>query len=531
MNRRLQIIMPFIFGILIAIGVLIGKLIGSQGSGLPNRSMLVYPQNNKLNTVLDLISSEYVDTVNTSKMVEEMIPHLLDKLDPHSVYIPAKDLQQVNEELEGNFGGIGVQFSMQNDTVMVISVISGGPSAKLGILPGDRIVAVNDSSIAGKKISTDKVMKQLRGEMGTRVAVTILRGSQKLNFDIVRDAIPVYSIDVSYMVDAQTGYVKIDRFAQNTYDEMIMSMAKLKSKGCKQVVVDLRGNSGGLLDAVIRMCNEFLQKNDLIVYTVGRSQPRQDVRANGAGSCQDMKVIVLIDEFSASASEIFAGAIQDNDRGVVIGRRSFGKGLVQQQIPLPDGSALRLTVARYYTPSGRCIQKPYNGSTEDYYEDIIHRYDHGEFFSQDSVKFDEAEKYTTKSGRIVYGGGGIMPDIFVARDTTEFSNFYFNLRSKGTVYSFALSYADSHRDELKRYQSAQEIKKYLDQKPIIDELLKRAQKDGIVFNAKEFNRSKRMIDSEVKAYIARNIIDNEGFYPIIHSIDNVFQKAIDEAGK
>ena len=529
MNRRLQIIMPFIFGILIAVGVLIGKLIGSQGAGSPNRSMLIYPQSNKLNTVIDLISSEYVDTVNTSGMVEELIPQLLEKLDPHSVYIPAKDLQQVNEELEGNFGGIGVQFSMQNDTVLVISVISGGPSAKLGILPGDRIVAVNDSSIAGIKISTDKVMKQLRGEMGTQVKVSILRGSQKLNFDIVRDAIPVYSVDVSYMVNDQTGYVKIDRFAQTTYDEMIMALAKLKSQGCKQVIMDFRGNSGGLLDAVIRMCNEFLKKGDLIVYTEGRSQPRQDVNANGAGSCQDVKLIVLIDEFSASASEIFAGAIQDNDRGIVIGRRSFGKGLVQQQIPLPDGSALRLTVARYHTPSGRCIQKPYTGGSKDYYEDILHRYDKGEFFQKDSVKFDEQEKYTTKGGRTVYGGGGIMPDIFVARDTSEFTNYYFNLRSKGTVYSFALAYADVHRDALKQFKSAAGILKYLDERPIVKELLAKAQKDGIAFNAKEFELSKRLIEVEVKAYIARNIIDNEGFYPIIHAIDNVFQRAVEEA--
>lgn len=523
--------MPFIFGILIAVGVLIGKMIGSQGVGTSSRSMLIYPQNSKLNTVLNLISSEYVDTVNTTKMIEELIPGLLENLDPHSVYIPAKDLQQVNEELEGNFGGIGVQFSMQNDTVLVISVISGGPSAKLGILPGDRIIAVNDSSIAGMKISTDKVMKQLRGEMGTRVKVTILRGTQKLYFDIVRDAIPVYSVDVSYKVDDLTGYVKIDRFAQTTYDEVIMALAKLRSQGCKQVIMDFRGNSGGLLDAVIRMCNEFLKKGDLIVYTEGRSQPRQDVRANGAGSCQDIKLVVLIDEFSASASEIFAGAIQDNDRGVVIGRRSFGKGLVQQQIPLPDGSAIRLTVARYHTPSGRCIQKPYEGGNKDYYEDILHRYDKGEFFQKDSVKFDETEKYTTKSGRTVYGGGGIMPDIFVARDTSEFSNYYFSLRSRGTVYSFALTYADIHRDELKQLKTAAEILRFLDKRPIMEELLKKAQKDGIVFNAKEFNRSKRLIDVEVKAYIARNIIDNEGFYPIIHAVDNVLQRAVEEISK
>jgi carboxyl-terminal processing protease len=532
MNNRYKIILPLVFGVLIAAGIWIGKTIGAAGNAMgTNPSMLIYPQNNKLNTLINLISSEYVDTVNTSQIVEDVIPQLLDKLDPHSVYIPAKDLQQVNEELEGNFGGIGVQFSMQNDTVMVISVISGGPSAKLGILPGDRIIAVNDSSIAGIKISTDKVMKQLRGEMGTKVKVKILRGSQKIDFDIVRGMIPVYSVDVAYMVDQKTGYIKIDRFAQTTYDEMIMALAKLKSQGCTQVIMDFRGNSGGLLDAVIRMCNEFLSKNDLIVYTEGRSQPRQDVRANGAGSCQDVKLVVMIDEFSASASEIFAGAIQDNDRGVVVGRRSFGKGLVQQQIPLPDGSALRLTVARYHTPSGRCIQKPYTKGNKDYYEDIIHRYDQGEFFQKDSVKFDEAEKYTTKSGRTVFGGGGIMPDVFVARDTMAYSNYYFMLRSKGTVYSYALSYADKNREVLQKYKTAKELKQYLDSKPILDELVKKATQDGVVFNAREFERSKKMIDVEVKAYIARNIIDNEGFYPIIQEADNVFQTAVEEAAK
>lgn len=532
MNKKYQIILPLVFGVLIAIGIFIGKTITTRANMMDtNPSMLIYPQNNKLNTLINLISSEYVDTVNTSAMIEGIIPQLLDKLDPHSVYIPAKDLKQVNEELEGNFGGIGVQFSMQNDTVLVISVISGGPSARLGILPGDRIIEVNDSTIAGVKMSTDKVMKQLRGEMGTSVKVKILRGLQALDFEIVRGVIPVYSIDVSYMVDDITGYIKIDRFAQTTYDEMILALAKLKSQGCKQLIMDFRGNSGGLLDAVIRMCNEFLGKNDLIVYTEGRSQPRQDVRANGAGSCQDVKLVVMIDEFSASASEIFAGAIQDNDRGVVVGRRSFGKGLVQQQIPLPDGSAVRLTVARYHTPSGRCIQKPYNNGTKDYYEDIIHRYDQGEFFQQDSVKFDEQEKYTTTGGRTVYGGGGIMPDVFVARDTTGYSNYYFKLRSKGTIYSFALSYADKHRDILQKYKSAADLKMYLDDMPILTELVKKATKDGIPYKEAEFKESEKLIDVEVKAYIARNILDNEGFYPIIQEIDNVFIRAVEEASK
>lgn len=531
MSKQFKIVLPIIFGLLLAFGVLIGKQIGSQNPDSARRTMTIFPQNNKLNMVLDLISSEYVDTVNTTIMVEEIIPQVLDKLDPHSVYIPAKDFEQVNQELEGKFGGIGVQFSMQNDTVHVVSVVSGGPSAKLGILPGDRIIEVNDSTIAGVKLSTDKIMSQLRGDIGTKVKVTILRGRQRLNFDIVRDTIPVFSVDVSYMIDASTGYIRVDRFAQTTYEEMLKALARLKAQGCKQVIMDFRGNSGGLLDAVIRMCNEFLGKGDLIVYTEGRSQPRSDVRANGTGSCQDTKLIVLIDEFSASASEIFAGAIQDNDRGIVIGRRSFGKGLVQQQIPLPDRSAIRLTVARYHTPSGRCIQKPYANGNKDYYQDILHRYDSGEFFEKDSVKFDEKEQYTTKGGRTVYGGGGIMPDIFVSRDTVGMTNYYYKLRAKGTIYGFALTYADTHRDKLKSFKTASELHTYLNTQPIVDELLKKAQKDGVAFNAKEFGEARHLIDVEAKAYIARNIMDNDGFYPIIHEIDNVFQRAVEESKK
>lgn len=527
MNRRYQILLPLVFGLLLAVGVMIGKFLEQNGSAKPNRNLLIYPQNNKLSTVLDLISSEYVDTVNTAKIVEEVIPQLLEKLDPHSVYIPAKDLRQVNEELEGNFGGIGVQFSLQNDTVMVVSVISGGPSAKLGILPGDRIVAVDDSTIAGIKITNEKVMKKLRGEMGTRVKVGVLRGSQKLNFDIVRDAIPVYSVDVSYMVDRETGYIKIDRFAQTTYDEMLMALAKLRAKGAQKLILDFRGNSGGLLDVAIRMCNEFLQKGDLIVYTEGSAQPRQDVRANGAGSFQKIPLVVLIDEFSASASEIFAGAMQDNDRGMVIGRRSFGKGLVQQQIPLPDGSALRLTVARYHTPSGRYIQKPYAEGSEDYYADLMNRYDKGEFFQQDSVKFNEKDRFTTRSGRVVYGGGGIMPDVFVPRDTTDFTNYYFNLRAKGTIYTFALAYADQHRDALKQFETPELLMAHLNRQQIVGMLIQKAQKEGIATVPAELERSRKLIDTEVKAYIARNVLDNDGFYPIIHQLDNVFHRGVE----
>ncbi len=531
-NSKRQIFMPVIFALLVVLGIFIGRnFMPASRSG--SNPLMIYPQTNKLDALMKLIEDEYVDTINRQAIEEKIIPEILKNLDPHTVYIPAKDLAKVNEDLQGNFGGIGVQFSMQNDTVMVINVIPGGPSEKVGILPGDRIVTVDDSIIAGIEMPTDNVMKKLRGEMGTSVKVKIARRPHKelLEYNITRGIIPIYSVDVSYMVNKTTGYIKVDRFAQNTFQEFLTALAKLKANNCQELIIDFRGNSGGLLDVAIRLCNEFLPAKDLIVYTEGKAQKRQNVHANGAGTCQDMKVIVLIDEYSASASEIFAGAIQDNDRGLVIGRRSFGKGLVQQQIPLPDNSALRLTVARYHTPSGRCIQKPYENGAKDYYEDIYKRYEHGEFFTKDSIQFNDDLKYTTKNGRTVYGGGGIMPDIFVPRDTTILTDYFINLRMNGIIYRYALKYTDDHRKELANLTSAKEIEDYLNRKPLVSELLKFAKDTGVKFNQKEFNISKQLIELELKGYIARNIIDNEGFYPIIHQIDDIFLKAVDEAAK
>ncbi|WP_430811708.1 MULTISPECIES: S41 family peptidase [unclassified Carboxylicivirga] len=529
-NTRRQIFMPFLFALLVALGVFIGRNFMSTPMGKGN-PLMIYPQANKLDALMNLIEEEYVDTVDRQAIEERIIPEILKDLDPHSVYIPAKDLNKVNEELQGNFGGIGVQFSMQNDTVMVIQVIQGGPSEKVGILPGDRIVAVDDSTIAGIDLPTDEVMKRLRGEMGTEVKVGILRRPNKdlIDFNITRGSIPIYSVDVSYMVDETTGYIKVDRFAQNTYQEFLTALAKLKANNCQNVIIDFRGNSGGLLDVAIRLCNEFLPAKDLIVYTEGKAQRRQNVHANGAGTCQDTKVIVLIDEFSASASEIFAGAIQDNDRGLVIGRRSFGKGLVQQQIPLPDGSALRLTVARYHTPSGRCIQKPYDQGVDDYYEDLYKRLEHGEFYNQDSIHFDDALKYTTKNGRIVYGGGGIMPDIFVPRDTSMISDYFVRLRMNGIMYRYALEYTDNNRQKLETLNTADEIEKYLDKQNLLPDFLRFAKDKGVKFNREQYNLSRDLIAIEIKATIARNIIDNEGFFPIFHKVDDVFQRAVKEA--
>lgn len=524
MNSRRNALIPLFIGAAIALGIIIGRLTDTA-----NRSEKVQLDNsdNKLSTILNLINAAYVDTIDTKQIIEDAIPVILEKLDPHTVYIPAKNLQQVNEELEGNFGGIGVQFSIQEDTVVIVSVISGGPSSLLGLQPGDRIIAVGDSAFVGKKINNEKVMKSLRGEVGTEVKVTVKRNSSKIDFKIKRDLIPINSVDVAYMINDTLGYIKIDRFAQTTYNEMIRSIAKLKSEGCQTLIVDLRGNSGGFLETAIKMCNEFLAKNDLIVYTEGRTESRYDVRANGVGTCQNMGVVVLIDEYSASASEIFAGAMQDNDRGLIIGRRSFGKGLVQQQMPLSDSSAIRLTIARYHTPSGRCIQRPYNKGTEDYYEDIYHRYEAGEFFEADSIKFDESLKFTTRKGRTVYGGGGIMPDIFVPRDTTDMTNFYYNLRAKGIIYSFALDYADRNRAKISEAKDANELLKKLDEQKIFDELMAYTQKKGLKINNKEASVSRKLIITETQAYIARNILDDNGFYPIIHRVDNVLKRAIE----
>lgn len=527
-NTKRQIFQPILIALILILGIYIGYAVLPAKLG-KNRSLVIYPQTNKIDAILNLIEEEYVDTVNTTEMQEKVIPELLKNLDPHTVYIPAKDLENVNEELSSNFGGIGVQFSIQKDTVMVVAVVSGGPSEKVGILPGDRIVAVNDSIIAGNGIQNSVVLKLLRGEMGTQVNVGIIRRNltKPLNFEITRGKIPMYSVDVSYMVNDETGYIKVSRFAANTYSEFLTALAKLKANSCKKIIIDFRGNSGGYLDVAINLCNEFLHDKDMIVYTEGKSNPRQEVHANGKGTCQETTVAVLIDEFSASASEIFAGAIQDNDRGIIVGRRSFGKGLVQNQIPLPDGSALRLTIARYYTPAGRCIQKPYDNGNEEYYKDIVERYQHGEFFNKDSISINDSLQYTTKKGRTVYGGGGIMPDYFVPRDTTDLTNYYYQVRENGLIYRFALEYTDNNRSKIESFSTVEQITNYLNKQPILQDFVDYASSHGVKMNTPEYRQSKHIIETELQAYIARNIIDNDGFYPILGKIDEVLTEAVE----
>jgi len=485
---------------------------------------------NKVDELLSIINNQYVDTVNVKEMTEELMTDLVSKLDPHSVYIPASDLENVNSELEGSFSGIGVQFNIQNDTVMIVAVVSGGPSEKVGLLAGDRIVQVNDTAFVGKKITNEKVMKKLRGQAKTKVKLGIKRHGTKeiLHYSIMRGEIPVNSVDIAYMIEPQVGYIKVSKFAATTYSEFLDAIAKLRSKGAKKYIIDLRENSGGFMDQAINMVNEFLPEGRMIVYSVGKSYPRSEAKSDGKGSCINAPLVVLIDEFSASASEIFSGAIQDNDRGMIVGRRSFGKGLVQQQLDLSDGSAVRLTVARYYTPSGRSIQKPYvKGKAEAYEMDILNRFKHGEFDTKDSIHIADSLKYKTVSGRTVYGGGGIMPDFFVPRDTTEFTPYLNKVINYGYLYQFAFQYVDRNRDKLKGIKTWQQMSVYLESQHILNDFVAFATTKGVPANAKQINISKKLLESQLEAYITRNILGDSGFYPLLYKDDSTVRKALE----
>jgi carboxyl-terminal processing protease len=527
MNRKFSVYIPVLLAVAMIAGLYIGYSLNRRSQ--PLNHVMRMPSGNKLSTIFSLIESAYVDTINASAIIEKTIPDLLKNLDPHSTYIPARQMQEVEEEMQGNFSGIGVQFSIQEDTVVIIDVISGGPSQKLGLLAGDRIVMVNDSNIAGVGVRNEDVLKLLRGKKGTIVKVSNLRrGFRELfEFSITRGDIPIYSVDVAYMIDEVTGFMKVSRFAEQTYAEFMEGMEKLDKAGARNVIIDLRGNPGGYLTAVIRMVDEFLGKDEPILITKGKSQPEKVYNSSGRSTFADKKVYVLIDEFSASASEIFAGALQDNDRCIVIGRRSFGKGLVQEQIPFSDGSAVRLTVARYYTPSGRSIQKPYKAGSDEYFDEMYERMMHGEMLYADSIEFADSLKYQTKKGRTVYGGGGIMPDIFVPADTTGRSAYFDMIYQRGLVYQFAFYYSDQHRDYLNSLRSAREIDQWLDKQKITDSFVKYAASKGIPYDPAGMKVSGLIIETQVKAYIARNILGEEGFYPIIQKIDKTLIKAIE----
>ena len=467
------------------------------------------------------ISNFYVDTLSEDRLIEEGIKGMLESLDPHSTYTNAKETKELEEPLQGEFSGIGIQFNMKQDTLYVIQTTVGGPSEKVGIMAGDRIITVNDTTIAGVKMKNTDIMKRLRGKKGSKVTVQVKRGNnpELITFRITRDKIPLYSIDATYMIDEKTGYVLISRFGAKTYDEMVEAIKKLEKQGMKQVIIDLGNNGGGYLNAAIDMCNEFLQRGQLIVYTQGDKNPRKEAKANGLGDYKDLKMVVIVDQLSASASEIFAGAMQDWDRAVVVGRRSYGKGLVQSPFKFDDGSMMRLTVARYYTPSGRCIQKPYTkGDKKHYEEDLLDRSKEGEYYHLDSIQFNDSLSYKTlKNGRTIYGGGGIMPDVFVPLDTTENSKYYRDMLAKGIINQFAVDYVDKHRAGIK--SSYKDVHDFDKRFSLTDADLKAfiamGEKDSVKYNEKDYKTSERLFKTVLKGLIARDVFADPGAYTII----------------
>ena len=527
---------PIIIAVSIIAGIFIGTFYANRFSEHTPGMGGIQPGTNKLNGLLRIINDQYVDTVNMAALVEDAMPQILNELDPHSSYIPAKDLQAVNDDLRGSFSGIGVQFTIQQDTIHISDVIPGGPSEKVGIMPGDRIVEIDDSAFVGKIVTNNESMKRLKGPKGSEVKLGVFRQGEKelLHFTIIRGDIPNKSIDATYMIDEKYGYISIKKFGETTYPEMLIALAQLHQQSCEGVIIDLRGNTGGYMGAAIQMVNEFLPKGKLIVYTEGRKAPRENYPSNGTGSCQQMPIIVLLDEGSASASEIFAGAIQDNDRGTIIGRRSFGKGLVQQPIEFNDGSAIRLTIARYYTPSGRCIQKPYNKGKDEMYEmDILNRYEHGEFFSKDSIKQDESQIYYTSNGRPVYGGGGIMPDIFVPQDTTGITSYFTMAVNRGLTVQFCFQYTDQNRQKLAKYKSGEELLKYLKTQNILEKFAQFAENKGLKRRNILMYKSKELFNRNLYGNIIYNMLNMEEYLKFLNQSDKTVLKALEvlEAGE
>lgn len=519
--------MPLIMALCVVIGMMIGTFYANHFSG--NRLNVINSGSNRLNNLLHIIDDQYVDTVNVNDLVEKAIPQILAELDPHSVYISAKDAQTAGDDLKGSFFGVGIEFTIREDTIQVQNVINGGPAQKAGVLAGDRIVSIDGKPFVGKVVTNEEAMHRLKGPDKSKVKVGIKRyGHDKvINIEITRGEVKTKSVMATYMLDDKTGYIRIKNFGENTYAEMLVALAQLSQERFSNLVIDLRDNTGGYLEAAVQMANEFLPKERLIVYTEGRKSQRQEYKTDGRGSYQKMPLVVLINENSASASEIFAGAMQDNDRGTIIGRRSFGKGLVQQQIGFPDGSMVRLTVARYYTPSGRCIQKPYtNGGSEDYQKDILTRYEHGEFFSQDSIKHDGPE-FHTKSGRIVYGGGGITPDIFVAEDTLNYTSYYRAASATGLILQFAFTYTDENRIKLNTYKEMQEMADYLTRQNMVDKFASYADKHGLQRRNLMIRKSHNLLETYINSRIIYNILDEQAWVEYLNKDDKTIKAALD----
>lgn len=514
---------PLVISIAIVLGIVIGNYISTKKFTLD--------KDRKINAVLNLIQSEYVDSIDVKDLVEQAIPAIIGNLDPHSYYIPASDIRAENEKLDGSLSGIGVSFFMMNDTANVDQVIPNGPAEKVGMLAGDRIISVNGESIVGGTLTAEGIRSKIRGEKGTKVKIGVKRNSSKktLTFTITRDDIPMNTVDVSYMIDDKTGYIKIAQFGKNTYDEFFAALSKLKKDGASRYIVDLRGNPGGYMEMAILMVNEFLEQGELIVYTKGRKE-REDIQvwSDDQGSFHDAQVAVLIDEYSASASEIMAGALQDNDRGLVVGRRSFGKGLVQKQIYLPDSSAIRLTIARYYTPSHRCIQKDYTlGDEDDYSKELYDRYSHGELYSADSIKVDKSKIFRTANGRIVYGGGGIVPDIFVPNDTTGVTTYYRAVANLGLLQQYVYTYVDINRDQLKNVKTVKQLMGMMSSDDALTyDFVCYARDNGVPMRWYYINLSRSLIARQLRALVIRDVLGTEEFYRYYNRTDNTVNAAL-----
>ena len=522
---------PIWLPLAIAVAVVVGVFIGSHFAA----NKPVAENDRKLNAILNLIAQDYVDTTNLHDLIEMSIPEILSNLDPHTSYFSADELKAATDDLNGSFSGIGISFVLVNDTIGVVEVIPGGPSEKVGLMAGDKIVMIDDSVVTGSKITNGDVMKRLRGDKGSKVKLGIKRHntSKMLTFTVTRGDIPVNTVDAYYMLDKNTGYIKINQFGRHTYDEFLTAMASLQEDGAKRYMIDLRGNGGGFMEMAVLMANEFLPADQLIVFTKGRyKRDDSEVWSDGNGSFQDAEVAVLIDEFSASASEIFAGAMQDNDRGLIVGCRSFGKGLVQKEFVLPDSSAIRLTTARYYTPSGRCIQKDYKEGMLDYEKELITRYTNGELYSRDSMKIDKSQVFSTLNGRTVYGGGGIVPDIFVARDTAGITNYYIEVANAGLLQRFAFNYSNNNRASLDKMD---DYMQFLRLAPSDDVLIRDfadyADANGIPPRWYYINQSQDVIVTNLKALIARDVFGSQAFYPILNRNDKTVQEALKALNK
>ena len=532
-NKKLSVYLPVIFAVILLIGIVLGMQFGQMGHSL---SLVKIKNNSKLNDVINWVNKNYVDPESKDDLREKAITGMLQSLDPHSVYIPASEFHEATDPLLGSFEGIGVQFRIESDSITVIIPVSGGPSEKVGIKAGDRIVTIDGKKVAGIKITNSDVLHRLKGKKGTTVKVGIYRrGARGLtDYTIIRDIIPTYSLDVAYMATPGIGYIRLSNFSAKTHEEIHDALKKLNSLGMKKLILDLRGNGGGYLQAAIDVADEFLPAGKLIVYTEGKHHPREYAYSTANGLFETGDLTLLLDEWSASASEIVAGAIQDNDRGEIIGRRSFGKGLVQEQLDFKDGSAIRLTVARYYTPTGRCIQKPYKNGTEDYYNQYYHRLLDTETGKPDSIHFPDSLKFKTPEGKIVYGGGGIQPDIYIPVEKDSLLKYYVTLVNKGTIYQYAFEYTDKYRKDLSLNKTFEQFdKNFRINDAIYEDFLKYADKKGIKREGKDLAASDARTKVMLKAYIGRNILDNPGFYPYLNSIDLTFHRAVDylEKGK